>query len=121
MKKPTATSKPSLKFGDVVVVPFPYADKLAEKRRPAVLVSSTAFNGRQNLVWVVMITSAENKGWTDDIEFSLKGTGLSSASVIRPSKIATIEKARIDRIIGKIDQKSAAMLAHTISAILGRP
>ncbi len=26
--------------GDVVVVPFPYTDALAEKRRPAVVVSS---------------------------------------------------------------------------------
>jgi mRNA interferase MazF len=120
MKKPTAISKSTLKFGDVVVVPFPYADKLAEKRRPAVVVSSTAFNNRQNLVWVAMITSADNKGWQDDVEFPLKGTGLSSASFIRPSKIATIEQARIVRVIGKIDSNSAIKVTSAISLIFGK-
>jgi mRNA interferase MazF len=120
MKKPTAISKLSFKFGDIVVVPFPYADKLAEKRRPALIVSSTAFNARQSLVWVVMITSAENKGWPDDIEIQLRSTGLSSPSVIRTSKIATIERSRIDRVLGKIDSKTAGIVAHTVSTIFGQ-
>jgi mRNA interferase MazF len=119
MKKPTAISRLSLKFGDIVVVPFPYADKLAEKRRPALVVSSTAFNARQSLVWVVMITSADNKGWIDDVEFPLKGTGLSSPSVIRTSKIATIERSRIDRVSGKIDNNTSRTVSLTVSTIFG--
>ncbi len=119
MKKPTATSNLSVKFGDVVVVPFPYSDKLAEKRRPALVVSSTSFNARQSLVWVMMITSAENKGQPDDIEFALKSTGLTSASVLRPSKIATIESNRIVRIIGKLDRKSLVKLSEVIATVLG--
>ena len=120
MKKPTTTSKAALKFGDVVVVPFPYADKLADKRRPALVVSSNAFNARQSLLWVAMITSADSKPWPDDVGFPLKGTGLASASVIRTSKIVTIESARIVRVIGKIDKPSATNVSKIVSAILGK-
>lgn len=121
MKKLTATSRTSVKFGDVVVVPFPYSYKFAEKRRPALVVSSNAFNARQSLVWVVMITSANNKPWQDDVEFPLKGTDLSSASVIRTSKITTIESARILRVIGKIDKSSALKVSEVVSKVFGKP
>lgn len=120
MKKPTAISKVDIKFGDIVVVPFPYADKLAEKRRPALVISSDAFNSRQSLIWVAMITSAENKSWADDIDLPLEGSGLSSKSVIRVCKLATVEAGRIVRIIGKIDKKTAGRISVLISENIGK-
>ena len=56
-------SEPALRQWDVVVLPFPYADRLAEKRRPGVVVSKTALARDHGIVWVAMITSAENAGW----------------------------------------------------------
>ena len=43
---------------DIVVVPFPYSDRLAEKRRPALVVSHPALAEGLGRVWVAMITSA---------------------------------------------------------------
>lgn len=34
----------SYKFGDVVLVPFPFTNQSASKKRPAVVVSSTAYH-----------------------------------------------------------------------------
>jgi hypothetical protein len=34
---------------DVVVVPFPYADRLAEKRRPALVISNRKLAARGNM------------------------------------------------------------------------
>ena len=45
---------------DVAVVPFPYADRLAEKRRPALVISNHKL-AAHGLIWVAMITSAENE------------------------------------------------------------
>ena len=42
---------------DVVVVPFPYSDRLADKRRPALVISHPDLPARLGRVWVAMITS----------------------------------------------------------------
>jgi len=64
---------------DIVVVPFPYADRLAEKRRPALVISNrklTPFG----LIWVAMITSAANAPWSCDVTIvELARAGLTRA------------------------------------------
>ena len=51
---------------DVVIVPFPYADRLAEKRRPALVISNRKL-ALHGVIWVAMITSAENERWSTDV------------------------------------------------------
>lgn len=46
------------------------------------------------LIWVAMITSAENRAWDSDVTVSnLSVAGLPAPSVIRAAKIATIDGA----------------------------
>ena len=45
-------------FGDVVLVPFPFTDQTGAKKRPAVVVSSSAYNtGRPDIVTMALVTS----------------------------------------------------------------
>jgi mRNA interferase MazF len=118
MKKPTAISDDIRRSGEIVVVPFPYTDKLAEKRRPALVISSAAFNRKHGLIWVAMITSASNKSWPSDIDLPLASTGLSAPSRVRIAKIATIDAARVLRKAGKIDQKTSKAVAKHLAEIL---
>jgi mRNA interferase MazF len=118
MKKPSANSDVTFKAGDVVVVPFPYVDQLAEKRRPALVISNRAFNMRNGLVWVAMITSADNPAWPDDIPLPIGKTGLETNSTIRTAKIATLDANRIVRIAGRIDKATHTKVTAALSAIL---
>ena len=114
------SSDPAPRRFDVVVVPFPYADQLAEKRRPALVVSADAFNRKHGLLWVAMITSAVNRRRDGDILISnTSKAGLPAPSVIRTAKIATIEPARVVRVAGKIDDKTAAAVRSQLVAIIG--
>ena len=97
-----------------MVVPFPYADRLAEKRRPALVVSNADFNASSGLIWVAMITSAENESWASDIEFDIDKAGLTSASVIRISKLATIESDRVVRSIGVVEKNVKNLAAKAL-------
>jgi mRNA interferase MazF len=102
---------------DVVVVPFPYADRLAEKRRPAIVISNPNLEKQYNLTWLAMVTSAENQPWSCDVEISgLKSAGLPSPSRIRPAKIATADTSRIIRRIGKLSAKDADVLKQKLRA-----
>ena len=95
--------------GTVIRVPFPYTDKATRQRRPALVVSSPALADAHALLWVLMITSAENRSWPSDVNITaLEKAGLPSASVVRTAKIATIE-ARDAEPLGQV---TAAVLAN---------
>ena len=89
---------------DVVRVPFPYTDRPTRQFRPALVIASPATAERPSLLWVLMITSAANRGWPGDVEIAdHAAAGLPVASVIRTEKIATIE-ARDAEPIGRLPQ-----------------
>jgi len=118
MKKPTARSVEFSSF-DVVVVPFPYADKLAEKKRPALIVSSTQMSADYGLVWLAMITSASNQRWDCDVEIqNLAIAGLPTPSLVRPVKMATVDIARISRRIGRLSAPDASAMKAKLRGLL---
>ncbi|HEU4987954.1 MAG TPA: type II toxin-antitoxin system PemK/MazF family toxin [Rhizobiaceae bacterium] len=106
--------------GSIAVLPFPYADRLAEKRRPALVISPPAMALDHGIVWVSMVTSAKNARWPDDIVISdLERAGLTNPSVIRPLKIATVDRARILRIAGWVSQDEFDAVRQTLNRLLG--
>ena len=86
---------PDFSQGSVIRVPFPYTDRSTRQKRPALVVSQGGLGENRQLLWVVMITSAENRRWPDDVDLSGNyfEVGLPAPSLIRPTKIATIELA----------------------------
>jgi len=105
---------------DVVVVPFPYADRLAEKRRPALVISTPALHPFE-LLWVAMITSADNPPWDCDVPITdLNRAGLPVASVVRPAKIACIEPARVVRRAGHLPADTARAVASQLGKFVPR-
>lgn len=104
---------------DIVVVPFPYADRLAEKRRPALVVSSPKL-APFGLIWVAMITSADNAPWSCDVAIgNLNLAGLPAPSVVRTAKIACIEPSRIERRAGRLDKATARAIGQKLKGFLG--
>lgn len=104
--------------GDIVRVPFPYTDKDTRQRRPALIVSSGPIGETGALLWVVMITSAENRPWHGDVAIlNHVRSGLPVPSVVRPFKIATIE-ARYAERIGKIAKPAMRTVMGQLQAIL---
>ena len=104
---------------DVVVVPFPYADRLAEKRRPALVISNRKLEVH-GVIWIAMITSADNERWPGDVPVGdLKRAGLPAPSVVRPAKIACIDPSRVDRRLGRLDKASARAVSQKLRGFLG--
>jgi mRNA interferase MazF len=105
--------------GAVLVLPFPYSDRLAEKRRPALVVSSADLEAQHGLIWVTMITSDRGGRRMDDMPIKDPArAGLSVASLIRPSKIATIEPSRVVRQAGSIAPSELKRVLETVRKFL---
>jgi mRNA interferase MazF len=110
---------PSFRQADVIRVPFPYTDREARQHRPALVVSRGGLGQGASLLWVVMITSAANRGWPGDVSLaeSFAAAGLPIPSVVRTTKIATIEARhaqRIGRLTPQLWDEVAALLRHNL-------
>jgi mRNA-degrading endonuclease toxin of MazEF toxin-antitoxin module len=89
-------------FGDVVVVPFPFADLTVEKRRPSLILSHTSFNTSHAHSICAMITTAARSKWPSDIPIEELGpAGLTRPCVIR-WKLFTLPNASLLRRAGRL-------------------
>lgn len=63
---PTMTA---YEFGDVVLVPFPFTDQTATKKRPAVVVSSAAYNlNRPDIILMAVTSQVSSLRYFGDFE-----------------------------------------------------
>lgn len=110
---------PTFEQGDVVRVPFPYTDRPIMQHRPALVVSSGGTGEGGRLLWVLMITSAENRPWPGDVDFGERyaDAGLPAPSVIRTSKIATIETVHTQQI-GRLGDDLLRLVLEAVSETL---
>ena len=110
---------PTFEPGDVIKVPFPYTDRATRQSRPALVVSTSRLQDLHGLLWVVMITSAANRGWPDDVPIAnLKMAGLPVPSLIRSVKIATIEASDASKL-GRVSAAQLRLVKRTLVHGLG--
>jgi len=78
--------------GDVVLVPFPFSDQTAIKKRPAVIITSSAYNEISSDIIIMAVTSQTEKttGIGECLIQDWQDAGLLKPSAIKPA-ISTIE------------------------------
>jgi mRNA interferase MazF len=111
---------PTFERGTVIRVPFPYTDRDTRERRPALIVSDGPIGDEGSLLWILMITSAENRPWPGDVTINSPAgrSGLPVPSVIRTSKIATIEVRHADTL-GSVGKSTLRAVDAVLSSNLG--
>ena len=101
MKKVAGTM---YKQRQIVLVPFPYSDLSATKRRPVLGISNDDYNNRFDDLVVCAITSTMRvDGYSlaltnDDLEIGL----LPESSVVKAHKLFTIHTSRVLRIFSQV-------------------
>lgn len=107
-------------FGDIVLVPFPFTDQSAAKKRPAVIVSSEEYNHRRPDIVLMAVTSQMGCGeYYGDMPVNLwKKAGLLKPSVIKPI-FTTIEKSLVLKKLGRLENEDSSALGETLQTILG--
>ncbi|HVC54137.1 MAG TPA: type II toxin-antitoxin system PemK/MazF family toxin [Stellaceae bacterium] len=102
---------PIFETWDIVKIPFPYIERPVRQVRPALVIGAPEQGARHSPIWLMMITSAANRGWPGDVTISdLEAAGLPIPSIVRPGKLATIEAGDATRL-GRLDavaQKNVA-------------
>jgi mRNA interferase MazF len=108
------------RFGDVIVVPFPFTDQIATKKRPAVIVSSEAYQRERPDLILMAITSQVRPSPTvgEIAVVRWQAAGLLKPSVIKPL-LTTIEASLVIRHLGTLHPDDQAGLRQVLTDILG--
>lgn len=106
------------RFG-VVRVPFPLTDRLAEKYRPAVVVSDgAAFNRPAGHSVMAMITSAAHAPWPLDVPIGdLASAGLPAPSIVR-FKLFTLDHRLVRGTLGRLGAEDRARLRGAMGELM---
>ena len=102
---------------DVVVVPFPFTDRLAAKRRPALIISSENFNRVHQQTILAMITSA-GSDWQSDVAIrGWRQAGLSVPCKVR-FKLFTLDHTLLIRKLGTLSEQDARAVKQALGLVL---
>lgn len=106
--------------GDVVLVPFPFSNQTATKKRPAVVISSSLYNEKTNDVVIIAVTSKVEK--RSDVGECLiadwQGAGLLKPSAVKPA-ISTIEQVLVLKKLGSLSANDIPSVDRMLKAFLG--
>lgn len=108
------------RFGDVVLVPFPFTDQSEQKKRPAVVVSSAAYHRERSDLILIAVTSQAHLTATIG-EASIAGwreAGLLKPSVLKPI-LFTMDRSLVLRKLGYLRQQDLDSVRKSLNAILG--
>ena len=107
------------KFGDLVLVPFPFTDQTSTKQRPAIVVSSAACNdARPDLILMAVTSHIRVPSATGDVTIrAWQEAGLIRPSVIKPL-LTTLEKRLVIKRLGRLSEQDRQALKMTLSKIL---
>lgn len=104
----------------VVVVPFPFTDRHATRRRPALVVSRPeAFGMLIGHSILAMITSAGHSPWPHDVAITDRSAaGLPAPSVVR-MKLFTLDDRLIEKRAGRLAHGDRHAVAAALSDLFG--
>ena len=102
-----------MKKGDLILIPFPFTDLSGNKNRPAVVLVSTELD-----ITVSFITSQTK--WQEKYDIVLQpsnSNGLKVKSLIRLTKLATIDKDLVIGKLGYLDESELKKINKNLSGL----
>lgn len=111
----------SCRRGDVVLVRFPFTDLRSTKQRPAIVLSSDAYNRRGDDVIVAAISGhrGDRPRPFDHPVHNWTGAGLLGPSVVRAGEIVTLDRSLVQRNLGTMASADLAAVDRLLRAALG--
>jgi mRNA interferase MazF len=109
-----------LRQGELVLIPVPFTDLSAQKRRPVIIISSTAYNRNSRDMLVVAVTSNLTSlpfSFTISNQDLVNGN-LNKPSVVRSDKIYTLEQTLIVKRLGLVKQSVIDHIFQLVQEIL---
>lgn len=106
-----------MRKGDVLLITFPFTNLSGSKLRPAIVLAETELD-----VTVCFITTQLQWQEPTDIQlFPTSNNGLLKQSLIRTSKIATLDKTLAKGLLGRLTHNEVEDLNKKLKTLLQLP
>jgi mRNA interferase MazF len=110
------------KQGEIVLIPIPFTDLSSQKRRPVVIVSNDAYNGKSTDIVVVAMTSNPA---SVDYSFTITSTDLEKGTLNRPSKVRvakiyTLSQSIVVKTFGQVNAKTLERIRQILQDLTGK-
>lgn len=99
--------------GDIVLIPFPFTDLSGNKNRPGLILAAS----ESDIIVAFISTQIQRKEFCDLMIRPNNDNGLKKESVIRVSKIATLDKALVLGKLGSIEKNTLTKLNQGLKSI----
>lgn len=108
-------------FGEIILVPFPFTDQTSSKKRPAVVVSTNAYNSdRPDVILMAVTSQMRHLGKTGEaVVEDWQEAGLLKPSLIKPI-LTTIDKSLVLKKLGRLSEKDCHTLQEVLWTIIGK-
>ncbi len=100
--------------GDIVLIPFLYTDLSGNKLRPSVILAQTTLD----LTVCFITTQIAWQETTDVLLNANSASGLKKLSLIRTSKIATLDRSLAKGLLGKLSATELTELNKKLKILL---
>jgi len=118
----------TVKRGDVVLVPVGFTSGAGGKVRPALVRQSDHNNNRLLNTIVAIITTTMHRATREPTQFLIdiasaegRQSGLIHTSAVKCEHLATLDQARIIRVIGSLPASAMSHADACLKAALGLP
>ncbi len=117
---PPRSNTPPYQRGDVVLVPFPFSEQLAEKQRPGVVLSADSYWAATGDLIIAQVTSRVSAPPRpgDHLLLGWRDAGLPLPSLVR-SRVATIHQSRVRRRLGALPSADLHAVEQGLRDVLG--
>ena len=103
--------------GEVVVVPFPFSDLSAVKHRPALTLIDLP---GPDVVLVPIASRGNSQNAISLVGADFQTGTLNHDSFIHPTKLVTVERSQIRKVVGRITPNKLAEVVERIVALISQ-
>ena len=102
----------------VVLLPFPFTNLSSSKKRPALVISNSEFNRKNNDVICCLITSNPEAKGVKIISKDMESGFLEFESTVKPYRLFTADKSIIYKILGRLNKEKSKTIIQEIDALI---
>ena len=108
--------------GDIVLIPVPFTDLTAQKRRPVIVISNDEYNRRALDILVVAMTSnpaAQPHSFAITSADLVHGK-LNRPGVVRVDKLYTLAQSLVSKRFGKVSAEIVVRIRTTLMQLISQ-